>query len=183
MQKLILSDCDGVLLDWLSPFEEWSGLREIKQSTDLCVRYQLPPHEITEIVDTFNLSLYIQQLPPHKDAVRRVRELYEYGGYYFRVITKCGDHPLTVQARIKNLKDVFGPAIEQVHCLPHSASKEKLLVQYKDIADIWIDDHTENALAGLKHGYHTFFMNDFEDTPHRDIEIVQTWKQITDRLI
>lgn len=154
--KLILTDCDGVLLDWNATFIEWMALQGYEEvRTDVYginERYGIDKKKSKELVREFNESAAIGFLKPFRDALYYVRRMYEEQGYQFRVITSLSKDPWAVKAREANLKQFFGDAIESVICLDCGADKDEALAPYKDSGLFWIEDKPENVEAGLKVG-------------------------------
>jgi FMN phosphatase YigB (HAD superfamily) len=76
--KVILVDCDGVLLDWMYSFQAWMK-RHGYDAIDVD-KYKI--HEIFGIYKTegkklcrmFNESATIRKVPPHKDAIKYVKK-------------------------------------------------------------------------------------------------------------
>ena len=85
-EKVILTDCDGVLVDWLFGFKEFMAERGYTEQdpTGYAVwkRYGFINKQAAEgLCREFNNSAAIAHLTPHYDAVKYVRKLYEEGGY------------------------------------------------------------------------------------------------------
>jgi FMN phosphatase YigB (HAD superfamily) len=92
MDKVILTDVDGVLLNWEYAFNVWMqrhGYRLGKNanSYDMGERYDLNDKKKRELVKFFNESAAIGYLPPLRDAIHYVRKLHEKHGYVFHVLT------------------------------------------------------------------------------------------------
>lgn len=154
--KLILTDCDGVLMDWNAVFVEWmklKGFNEIRSDVyGINERYGLNKNQSKELVKEFNNSAAIGYLRPFRDSLYYVRRMYEEHGYRFRVITSLSLNPWAIKAREENLKKYFGDAIESVVCLDTGAHKDDALAPYKDSGLFWIEDKPENVEAGMKIG-------------------------------
>jgi len=78
-KKLVLVDCDGVLVDWLYTFNNWmkehgyypiAGVNEY----DLGVVYGLSKADMKKHIKVFNESAAICCIPPLRDAVKYVRK-------------------------------------------------------------------------------------------------------------
>ena len=86
--KVILVDCDGVLLDWEYSFDYWmkrhgyvkTGVCEY----DMSICYDMPRDEIKRLIRMFNESAAIRKLPPLRDAMKYVKKLHEEHGYIFQ---------------------------------------------------------------------------------------------------
>ena len=66
--KVILTDCDGVLLDWEYSFDQWMarhGYRVQKENTySMAEKYDLGMVNKSRLVRMFNESATIRKLPP-----------------------------------------------------------------------------------------------------------------------
>ena len=180
---LILTDCDGVLLDWEAGFRKWMAFHtkyELKCSVsyDVADRYGIEKDEARRLIKTFNESAAIGYLKPSHDAWKYVRKLHEEYGYRFRVITSLSEDPWAGKARRKNLKKYFGDAIELVICLPCGADKDKALSPYKDSGMFFIEDKPENAEVGKALGLRSILVEHEHNKDYEGIVIAKTWKEI-----
>ena len=161
MNKVIATDCDGVLLDWLGMFKLWmrdKGYDVISPEGEhdyyLHTRYGITHREIRDLIVEFNQSAYIGFLDPHKDAAEYVPDLHK-GGCTFLVITSLGTNEYAKELRRMNLERVFGPVFEEIICLDYHADKESVLRTLRDKygkIDYWLEDHVRNARAGVNLG-------------------------------
>ena len=189
---IILTDCDGVLLDWEAGFREWMAFHtkyELKCSVsyDVADRYGIEKDEARRLIKTFNESAAIGYLKPLRDAKKYVRKLHEEYGYRFRVITSLSEDPWAGRARWKNLKKYFGDAIESVICLPCGADKDEALAPYKDSGRFFIEDKPENAEVGKALGLRSILVEHEHNKEYarlslykeyEGIAIAKTWKEI-----
>ena len=81
---LILTDCDGVLLNWENSFIDWMTEQGFSadpndNSYDMHKRFGERKAKIKQLVREFNNSAWIGFLKPHKDAVFGVSELVKRG--------------------------------------------------------------------------------------------------------
>jgi len=184
-EKVVLTDCDGVLLNWEAHFDEWMNSNgyymkpENRGHYDICLRYGLPKERKNELVRSFNESAVIGFLPPHRDAVKYVRKLHEEYGYVFRVITSLSTLSFASYLRVRNLRELFGTAIEQVICLDTGADKDKVLEPYRDRSMFWIEDKPQNALVGHEIGLTSILMlHDHNVDEEGPFIKVRTWREI-----
>lgn len=188
MKKLILTDCDGVLLDWENAFEEWMAKRGYQKIENyditaygLHVHYGIPRKEAQSLVRQFNESAAIGFLRPLRDAQRYI-DLMAQKGYKFVVITSLSTDAYATKLREQNLKNVFGNAIEKVVCLDIGADKDEELVKWIGKADYWVEDKWENAVIGASLGFKTFLVkhdhNDEKDHVLHGITKVDGWSEI-----
>ena len=64
---VILTDCDGVLVDWMSIYHEWmkaEGHEKVSSSYELHERYGLEEETSDKYMRFFNMSAEIEFLPP-----------------------------------------------------------------------------------------------------------------------
>lgn len=151
--KVILTDCDGVLLDWEYAFDFWMQERgyTIKDDTPYkqSERYGISPEKCDELISYFNSSAAIAFIPPHRDAVHYVRKLYEEHGYIFRCISSLSTDKNAQKLRDINLNKIFGKDIfyDNIY-LSTGADKDKVLAQFKGSECYWIEDKPENGHVG-----------------------------------
>lgn len=173
MNKIILTDADGVLLNWEYAFCTWMeqhGYTQINNGNhyyDLSERFNITRTEAKERVRIFNESAAIGFLPALRDAMFYVKRLHEEHGYEFHCITSLSLDESAYKLRKMNLEKLFGPtAFTKLICLDTGADKEAALAKYQDTGFYWIEDKYENAVAGLKAGLrpilveHGFNMNE-----------------------
>lgn len=159
MNKIILTDADGVLLNWEYAFCTWMeqhGYTQIENGNhyyDLSKRFGITSEQAKERVKIFNESAAIGFLPALRDAMFYVKRLHEEHGYTFHCITSLSLDPSAYQLRKMNLEKLFGPtAFTRLVCLDTGADKQAALAEYKDSGLYWIEDKYENAVAGLDAG-------------------------------
>jgi hypothetical protein len=173
MNKTILVDADGVLLNWEYAFCCWMeqhGYTQIENGNhyyDLAERFQITREEAKVKVKIFNESAAIAFLPALRDAMFYVKRLHEEHGYEFHCITSLSLDPSAYKLRKMNLEKLFGPtAFTRLVCLDTGAHKDEALEEYKDSGLYWVEDKMENAVTGQRLGLksilmeHGFNMND-----------------------
>ena len=190
--KKILSDCDGVLLDWNYSFEKWMKYHfnlEVVDDSQYAIgkRYgiqwsKLDPEDKFYLPKIFCNSSRIGSLKPIRDSVLYVRKLYEEFGITIDVITSLSLDPESVRLRKRNLREVFGPAIDRIVCLDTGADKDDALLEWKDSGLIWVEDKTKNAIVGSDMGLNSFLLAHTYNSDCQDERVtrVQTWKEIYD---
>jgi FMN phosphatase YigB (HAD superfamily) len=184
--KLILADCDGVLLDWEWAFSVWMQERgytiaeTAKKSYYLHEHYQdLDQKDAKQVVKQFNESAAIGFLPALRDSTFYVKRLHEEHGFKFRVITSLSKDKNAQRLREMNLRKIFGDAIEQVICLDTGADKDEALEPYQDSNMWWIEDKPENADVGDAMGLRSILVEHGHNMEHRcNYPVVKNWKQI-----
>jgi len=189
-EKVILVDCDGVLLDWEYAFDYWMK-RHGYVKTDACdydmaTCYDMPKAEIKRLIRMFNESAAIRKLPPLRDAMKYVKKLHEEHGYIFHAITSLSNDQYAQHLRTKNLRELFGDtAFEKYVYLDTGADKDEALAEYKDTGCMWVEDKPENAMCGLKMGLDPYLMMHTHnaDFTNDDVTKVANWKEIYELLV
>ena len=186
MNKIILTDADGVLLDWEWAFSVWMQERGYTLTAGNKKSYYLHHHynELEEkdskkVIKTFNESAAIGFLPALRDSVYYVKLLHEKHGYQFRVITSLSLDKNAQKLRGKNLRKFFGNAIESVICLDTGADKDSALSPYKDSGLWWIEDKPANADVGHAMGLKCSLIEHGHNMHHAcDYPVAKNWHEI-----
>ena len=158
----ILTDCDGVLLDWEAAFHGWmkqQGHNLVKTGVyEMDVAYGITRSECKQLVKVFNESAWMGFLPALRDARSGVAKLVEHG-YTFVCITSLSLDEKARLLRISNLKNIFGKNVfDEVVCLDTGADKDAALEPYRDSGLWWIEDKVENAECGHNLGLNTILI-------------------------
>lgn len=181
---MILTDVDGVLLDW------FGGFRKFLRAKGIGVRDGDPAlwsmegwidaTNIQELIAEFNRSPGFAELEPYDDAQRMVAALASH--HDFVAITSCLDEPLTHEMRRKNLEKHFGPVFKEIICLPLMKSKLEYLKKYPK--SWWIEDSMHGAKAGEEAGHKSILINKPYNQFPIDSGIVRdnNWYDIYDRI-
>lgn len=184
MNKIILVDVDGVLLDWEDPFHRYITRHYPLLSEDVEIdwaeysiakRYNLDREFARVLIKMFNESAMMSTLPPLRDAVKYVKKLHTDHGYMFHVISSQSDQYAANQLRIQNLTNLYGNVFDGFTLLSTGDHKHKALKKWKDTDCFWIEDKLENALVGrevaslqsilVKHDYTDLALADEEWIP------------------
>ena len=184
--SIILTDADGVLLDWEWAFSVWMQERGYTLTADNKKSYYLHHHyneleekDAKKVVKTFNESAAVGFLPALRDAAYYVKRLYEEHGYQFRVITSLSLDRNAAKLREMNLNKLFGNAIESVICLDTGADKDTALEFYRDSGMWWIEDKPENADVGHRMGLKSILVEHGHNMHHVcPYPVVKNWKEI-----
>jgi hypothetical protein len=185
--KIILVDCDGVLLDWEWAFHIWMTKHKYvlqhqgKMKYDISKQYAITKEQAVALVKTFNESAAIGFLPPLRDAQHYVKRLHEEHGYVFHAITSLSKDTNAQKLRKMNVSKIFGETVfDRFIMLDTGAEKNQALEQYQGTGYYWIEDKITNAVVGhalglksllVEHGHNM----DFE---HVEIPRVKSWKEI-----
>ena len=185
--NIILTDADGVLLNWEWAFSVWMQERGFTNKEQAKQHYHLHHHynDLTQpqakaLVKQFNESAAIGFLPALRDSVHYVKKLHEEHGYQFRVITSLSLDKNAQRLREMNLNKIFGNAIESVICLDTGADKDDALAPYKDSGMYWIEDKPENAEVGRKLGLNAILIEHGHNLEHETpyVRRVGNWREI-----
>lgn len=194
MKKHILTDADGVILNWEEGFNTWmQGKGYVKipdydvKAYSLHLHFGIPKTECKRLIREFNESSAVALLPPMRDAVKEITKLYK-AGYEFTIITSMSLTKSAYLARMQNLKFVF-PDVEfkELICLDTGADKNDILAKKAEEypGAYWIEDKNDNSLAGLKVGLDCFLMDHEHnrDLSEMGIKRVKNWKEISDYIL
>lgn len=155
--KYILTDVDGVLLDWFTPFKAF--VKKMGRRTkgaapsDWHLEQWLPDltwKQITNLILEFNASETFEVLPAFHDAEAYLPKLH-WMDFKIVAITSCDDSKEVVKARKRNLLLAFGDIFHEIHCLSLGQSKKKLLRSYPK--SWWVEDRWDNATLGVECGH------------------------------
>jgi len=187
LDKVILADCDGVLLDWEWAFNVWMqehGFEEVpgsKLNYDMSMRYGIPREQVKKLIRIFNESAAIGFLPALRDAMYYVKRLHEEHGFRFHCITSLSLDPNAQKLREMNLNKLFGTtAFERIVCLDTGADKDEVLQEYEGTGCYWLEDKIENAEAGYRAGLRSLLVEHGHNMHHyhEGITTVKNWKEI-----
>ena len=186
LEKLILTDCDGVCLDWEWAFNVWMqehGFEELpgsKLNYDMSVRYGISREQVVKLIKVFNESAAIGFLPAQRDAMYYIKRLHEEYGFRFHAITSVSLDPNAIKLREMNIHKLFGDAFERVVCLDTGAHKDEALEEYEGTGCWWIEDKIENAEAGYRIGLKCLLVEHGHNMHyyHEGIQLVKNWKEI-----
>ena len=192
MKKVILTDADGVLLNWEYAFSCWMeqhGHTSVENSNwlyNIGERFGITKETGKLLVKQFNESAAIGFLPALRDSMYYVKRLHEEHGYVFHCITSLSLDKNAYKLRLMNLEKLFGKtAFEELVCLDTGADKDEALLPYKDSGLYWIEDKLDNAMVGLDLGLkpilieHGFNMNEKLDP---NIKKVVNWKEVYEHI-
>jgi len=187
--KIIVVDCDGVLLDWEHSFKLWMKEKgyEVKNDVEysMAKSYEMEKPEMKKLIRHFNESATMCCLPPLRDAVKYVRKIHEELGYVFHCVTSMTLDRHANKLREQNLSNLFGEtAFEKIQCLDTGADKDDALLPYLDSGCVWVEDKIKNAELGDRLGMSAVLMkHDHQNDYTNDaIPAVESWKEIYEML-
>ena len=187
--NVILTDVDGVLLNWEYAFDTWmqthghSKIEGGQFKYNIGKRYNISDAQGRQLIKYFNESAAIGFLPPLRDAMYYVKKLHEQHGFVFHAITSLSLDKNAIHLREMNLKKLFGETVfERIVCLDTGADKDDALLPYKDSGLYWVEDKIANCETGTKLGLSSLLMEhghnmDFE---HPEIPRVKNWREVYD---
>lgn len=184
MDKRIILDCDGVLLDWAYAFDVWmvehgySKISNTNQYYEQTRRYGISQVEAVSQIKKFNESGCVGFIPAFRDSVEYVTKLSQLG-WKFEVISCLDKDKYAQKLRQKNLLHLFGDVFDFIDCaLDFTVGKEQyLLDRYKGKNYYWIEDSVDHAESGKRVGLNSIVM----DHPYNkewDGPRVKNWKDI-----
>lgn len=183
--KILLTDVDGVLLDWEVKFEKFV----------LALGYNFKPnHEFmysisdqigvskeqgTELIAKFNRSSDFESIPPYRDSVEGIARL-KAEGWRFVAITTAGLSPWTYGLRRDNLDHVFGKdTIDELYILELHGDKGEVLKNYQDSGFYWVEDKPSNAELGYKYGLKPLLMDNLHNRAYvGKVPRIHSWEEI-----
>lgn len=189
--KVILTDADGVLLNWEYAFccyLEQRGYTQIENGNyeyDIAKRFSITQDEAIALVAVFNESAAMGFLPALRDAVYYVKRLHEEHGYTFHCITSMSLDPNAKKLRQMNLEKLFGPtAFTVLECLDTGAPKDAALEKYRDSGLYWIEDKVENAELGRKLGLRSILIEHGFNMHYSQVGIkkVVNWREVYEHI-
>lgn len=191
MNKTILTDVDGVLLDWEHSFTEWMNLNgyfqqaDTNQHYDIGHRYGLSSNKAHQLVREFCSSAWVRFLPVFRDARSGVAHLVE-AGYTFVAITSLSNDPMAAKLRMRNLEDIFGKGVfTELTCLPTGSGKRDALAKYAGSGLYWIEDNVQNAIDGAELGLKSILVEHGHNAvcEHKEVMRVADWASIVNIIV
>lgn len=185
--KIILTDCDGVILDWEEGFSIWmehhghTKVEGYQFMYSIGDRYGIDKNQGSKLVKQFNESAAIGFLPPLRDAQFFVKKLHEQHQYKFICITSLSLDPYAKYLRQRNLKKLMGDAFIDVVCLDTGADKDVILKEYgeKYKGNYWIEDKPENLDWGIDAGLNGILIEHGHNIDYKGQgTVVKNWEEI-----
>jgi len=195
--RIILTDVDGVLLEWEHHFTKWmlqksyfddQGNRYFphkllpnkQDEYEMANRFGLSKKEIRALIREFNRSAWMGTQRPMHESQTWVKLLAAEGWTFIPITSQTSDIPAQ-QLRKRRLGELFGDHVfTNYHILGTGADKDSALAEFHNTGLYWVEDKPHNAVAGLKYGLKPILI-DHEynrDFQHPDVIRVNNWKQI-----
>lgn len=186
--RTILTDCDGVLLDWEWAFNVWMTERGYVQRPDAKDYYKIHEQfedltltEAKKFTKLFNESAAIGFLPPLRDSVYWIKRLNQEHGFRFVCITSLSTDKNAQKLRRMNLEKYYSDVFDDVICLPTGSDKHEALEPFRDSGLWWIEDKPENSDLGYSVGLRSILIEHGHNMRHEcPYPIVKNWREIYD---
>ncbi len=195
--RIILTDVDGVLLEWEHHFTKWMLQRTLfddrgaryhpykllpdKQNTyEMAERFGLTIKEIRKEIREFNRSAWMGTQRPMLESQTWVKLMAAEGWTFIPITSQTSDIPAQ-QLRKRRMGELFGDHVfTNYHILGTGADKDSALAEFHDTRLYWVEDKPKNAVAGLKYGLKPILIDHpyNQDFNHPDIIRVSNWKDI-----
>jgi len=165
--RILLTDVDEVLLDWISAFRAWvvehgytvQGERPIDRNIAGWVvpssGVPLKESEALRLVEVFNESDSFEHILPRAHS-QEVLPLFKRAGYHIVAVSSCTNNLDARAKRERCLQRRFNNCVDKVICLPLGASKKEVLRAFPPA--IWIDDDIRNVQDGAEVGHRAYLM-------------------------
>ena len=200
--RIILTDVDGVLLEWEHHFTKWMVQRtyfdkkgsrfhpyrllENKENTyEMAERFGVTIPEIRKEIREFNRSAWMGTQRPMLESQTWVKLLHAEGWTFIPITSQTSDKPAQ-ELRKKRLEELFGKQVfSNYHILGTGADKDSALAEFHNTGLYWVEDKPKNAVAGLKYGLKPLLFDHpyNRDFNHPEITRVNNWKQIHEILV
>ena len=182
-EKLILTDCDGVLLDWEYHFYKWlketEGYERLGPEYNIGKAIGVAQKTGARFVNLFNKSEEMKTLSPMRDAIKYVRKLHEEHGYIFHVITSQTNCRLAQEYRKENLRNVFGEVFDGFTILNTGEDKAEALKKWEGTECFWVEDKAANIKMGNDVGLRGILIDHtWNKTCSYECERARKWKDV-----
>jgi uncharacterized HAD superfamily protein len=195
--RIILTDVDGVLLEWEHHFTKWMLQRTLfdergaryhphrllpdKENTyEMAERFGVTKTEIRKHIREFNRSAWMGTQRPMLESQTWVKLLAAEGWTFIPITSQTSDIPAQ-QLRKRRLGELFGEHVFiNYHILGTGADKDSALAEFHNTGLYWVEDKPNNAVAGLKYGLKPILIDHpyNRDFDHPDVIRVSNWKEI-----
>ena len=195
--RIILTDVDGVLLEWEHHFTKWMLQRTLfdergaryhphrllpdKENTyEMAERFGVTTDEIRKHIREFNRSAWMGTQRTMLESQTWVKLLAAEGWTFIPITSQTSDIPAQ-QLRKRRLGELFGDHVfVNYHILGTGADKDSALAEFHNTGLYWVEDKPKNAVAGLKYGLKPILIDHpyNQDFDHPDVIRVSNWQDI-----
>lgn len=182
-QKVVVFDCDEILLDHLGGFRGWLAKKHgIICKSDYPDKYDLS--EWMGVEDANEVRTYLREFNQESYEFGLLKPLYDYIPNYvsalrhtlpdakFAVLTKSGTMGHGEVLRRVNIENVFPGVFDEIHIVEMYESKRgalhKLQVKY-DVVCL-VDDYIENIETAIELGIHGIMLECHHNKQYKDRE-------------
>jgi uncharacterized HAD superfamily protein len=180
--KLLLTDIDGVILNWSDHFRKY--LQQYYPDVDLWDPTVFAQQDITaDIIKHYNYTAWIGFVPPLRDA-QDVLPKFKKDGWEIIACTSMGSDQYANALRRMNIENLFPSVFSRIDIIPFMEPKNKWLTQYRGSGAVWVEDKWTNAMAGADMGLKTFLMRHEYNSKYnsKNINEVDNWIQIYNKV-
>ena len=187
--KKIITDVDGVLLNWKDCFRDWMEtegfVRPDPDSYAVHREYDINREQADGLIKDFNESVWISQLQYLHDSKEGVQKLVK-NGYKIDICTAVGLNEYIQETRNRHLEYLFGKnTFDKMHYVTGNGAKDHILEEYEGTEYYWLEDKPENAVSGLQFGLkcilYTHSYNEWFE--HKDVIRVKNWQDICEVIL
>lgn len=186
VDKIILTDIDGVVFDWHTAFVKWMELQGysstgvIHHDAEIHNEFGISLQEATVKREEFNASMSCSILEPMRQSVEYINKLHQ-EGFHFIAITSLSDKPIAQYYRYLNIEDYFETDVFiDVKCLPAGAPKLDAMMDFENSGLIYVDDRISNLEDALKVGLKPMMMKHAYNIHYsnKKVKQVANWQDI-----
>jgi uncharacterized HAD superfamily protein len=185
-RRIILTDVDGVLLEWENHFANWMLAKGYQQKPgkekiySMDKRYGLTTKKKEELIKEFNNSAWMSTQTPLPESQTWVKLLHAEGWTFIPITSQTKDIPAQ-ELRKRRLQELFGGTVfENFFILDTGEDKDSALAEFHGTGLWWVEDKPENALLGLEYGLRPLLMDQKYNCKfkHPKIKRVSNWREI-----
>ena len=160
-EVILLSDIDGVTIDWLDGFIKYCEKKGHKAKhnkpkefgmTDIFPTLEKP----WELIKDYQDSEEYSNIKAYPEAVEVYNKLYDMGVKII-FVTSCITSDKVEEVRTKTMKEEFNGKFDHIEYLDFGASKLEVLNKYPSAT--YIDDQLKMAIEGSETGHDSFVMD------------------------
>ena len=184
--RIILTDVDGVLLEWEFHFTKWMVSRGYKLKENFKSEYDMQKRfadhnvDIKSKIREFNRSAWMGTQNPMPESQTWVKLLHAEGWTFIPISSQTSDIPAQ-ELRKSRLEELFGEHVfYNFHILDTGSAKDDVLAEFHGTGLWWVEDKWTNAIAGLKYNLKPLFIDhDYNRKyKHPKIRRVKNWEHI-----
>jgi hypothetical protein len=185
-RRIILTDVDGVLLEWENHFAKWMESKGYQQKSgkekvySMGKRYGLLRKKKENLIKEFNNSAWMSTQDPLSESQTWVKLLHAEGWTFIPITSQTADIPAQ-ELRKRRLQELFGGTVfSNFFILDTGADKDSALAEFHGTGLWWVEDKPENALLGLDYGLKPLLVDHTYNLKfkHQKVTRVKNWKHI-----